>query len=1301
MKHNILANAHKAFREGDYATALSGYYEFKRVYPELAELIEINISLIEKNYYQLLPQKEKIIVYTCNFGGYESIKEPLFVDERVEYILFTDNENITSKIWKIEVIKERLSDPRRTSRLAKILPHKYLPPHDISVYIDSSLELKTGDVCKMVEECLEDKDIALYKHYKRNCVYDEIHHVMRDPKRKADKNLCERAIKTYRDISYPNQNGLFENAFIIRKNTPEIRQLNSKWWSEYINGTERDQFVFMYCIYQLKIQVNSIKVGTQFRNNPYVNHIRHEYVNYSASDEHTINWIVGGESSAGWAYENNTRRFIEYMPEYKHAIDAKGKRDVALYFDVLLHDRMPVPASESIVRIGGPRPIDRLCGDDKEKLRRVLSNFHSVICLNNELTKNLSLVHPNVHMIPNGLDLDKFNPNKKIKRNSRISIIKRLFGDYRAFTIGFAGSVKSSAERETKGLDYVIEAAKLARVSLLNVGRGKGQVQIPHKEMIEKFYSQIDVLIHPVGPGREGSSNVIMEALALGIPVITTKYAGYHSECLTDSVNVLFCARDAEDIAEKIRCLVKDKALYEKLSREGRKFAELHHNIFDISAKYKQLIDNALVYSRAKQKISFVPFWLPVQDFATGRLRCAYAANIIGSNSDCATRLGYDPKADVVFISQLASDTVYQQILDNKHQFVIYDICDRYYSDTRVVGGVVANKRFNELAERANLIVSSTVELKRDLYNLNIRKPIVHIPDGIDFKEFPSIRRTEAGVKTVGWFGNPGRGNFESAAWILETALRSGKKVKLITKRKSLKKYPLLYPYAKEWCYSTFIEELQECDIAVVTHAQDEQNKSPNRLITAVSKGIPVIVSSSSSCEEILREADLDWAIVHNEQEFNTACEFLADPIIKNKYFEQITLVIEGKYGDTAIRSYYLKILREHVAKPTEYTKRVLFVSHNLNIGEGAPTSLYQTIIGLKQNFNIEPVVFCPMTGQFKTLYEQQGIPVINYTNKISKDSLKPLNSNFEKTKSDFHKLLEEGKFDLVICNTAKMLPYVAFSAERGIPAISIIRESSDDHVNITFSEHPKIIESAKMGLDKAQSVIFVSDLTRQLWMNKQPLLNTQVIHNGIITESWNHLKNITKKEAREKLTLPLNRKIILSVGTINARKAQIDIVNAYKILPDDLIKKSYLVLVGARDSSYLTSFKKDLESLPKSIQESILLVPETDNVGDWYKAADIFAFASHNESYPRVIIEALYFGLEIISSKVFGVAEQLGNNSKASTYEIGDVNALAKALELQLSREISESNNKYFYSLTTYHEMLNKYFVQISKVTQ
>ena len=281
VKLSLLAQANQSFRKGDYESALRLYKESVEENPALDGLLSINVSLTEnKIQYDTgfsNNKSKKIIVYTCNFGNYESVKEPIFYDSNAEYILFTDNENITCKYWKIIVIKEVLKDPRRLSRLPKILPHKYLPEHDYSVYIDSSMEIKAKNIHDLVSKCLRGSDLALYRHSERNCVYKEIDFCKKSKYRNVDAYICDNTVDSYKKLNYPANNGLFENGFIVRANNNKTKLLNEQWWKEYLNSSERDQFTFMLALYKQNMMPNTIKVGKQMRKNPFVNWKAHSY----------------------------------------------------------------------------------------------------------------------------------------------------------------------------------------------------------------------------------------------------------------------------------------------------------------------------------------------------------------------------------------------------------------------------------------------------------------------------------------------------------------------------------------------------------------------------------------------------------------------------------------------------------------------------------------------------------------------------------------------------------------------------------------------------------------------------------------------------------------------------------------------------------------------------------------------------------------------------------------------------------------------------------------------------------------
>ncbi len=156
---------------------------------------------------------------------------------------------------------------------------------------------------------------------------------------------------------------------------------------------------------------------------------------------------------------------------------------------------------------------------------------------------------------------------------------------HRPFRAGLAASLKTVSQREVKGLSIAEAACEAAGVELVAVGRG--MQQIPHDRMLCEFYSQIDVLVHPVGPGKEGSSNVIMESLALGIPVITTIHAGYHAAKLRDRHEIIISDRSTDAFAAALIELRQAQELRARLSSAGRAFAESHHDLVSIARKYE------------------------------------------------------------------------------------------------------------------------------------------------------------------------------------------------------------------------------------------------------------------------------------------------------------------------------------------------------------------------------------------------------------------------------------------------------------------------------------------------------------------------------------------------------------------------------------------------------------------------------------------------------------------------------------------------------------------------------------------
>ena len=266
----------------------------------------------------------------------------------------------------------------------------------------------------------------------------------------------------------------------------------------------------------------------------------------------------------------------------RHTLTRQVDLGLCEHFDLTLLQncdsvRLMPYAGNCVARIGG---LD-MSNPDTDRYGEDLKRVGAIIATNDQLGDIAKKFNPLVEVVPNGVELDVFRPYDPCPNFDR-----------KRFIIGFAGNIWGGGS-EYKGWVYYVQAHAYVAADVDQIHLLHGSNQIPHEEMPGKFYAQIDALILP--SRGEGCSNVVSEALACGIPVLTTK-VGFHGENLTDEENCLFIERDADMIAETIRRLMSDRELRIRLSKNGRKFAEEHHDVRIVAAIYdkvfKKVIEN-------------------------------------------------------------------------------------------------------------------------------------------------------------------------------------------------------------------------------------------------------------------------------------------------------------------------------------------------------------------------------------------------------------------------------------------------------------------------------------------------------------------------------------------------------------------------------------------------------------------------------------------------------------------------------------------------------------------------------------
>jgi glycosyltransferase involved in cell wall biosynthesis len=197
-----------------------------------------------------------------------------------------------------------------------------------------------------------------------------------------------------------------------------------------------------------------------------------------------------------------------------------------------------------------------------------------------------------VQVVPNGINTDLFRPEPECRSKPPILLsVGRLHAQK---NVGYLLNLVAAIKRKTDVRAQIIGdgpersslEATAAALGITDYAQFTGW--LPRDE-VREAYQSATFLVH--ASTYEGMSNVILEALASGLPVVASQIPG-NTELIQDGANGFLVdpAGDPAQLADRISPLFQDPAIWARLSAAARATIEKRFSWDHAADLYEQLL---------------------------------------------------------------------------------------------------------------------------------------------------------------------------------------------------------------------------------------------------------------------------------------------------------------------------------------------------------------------------------------------------------------------------------------------------------------------------------------------------------------------------------------------------------------------------------------------------------------------------------------------------------------------------------------------------------------------------------------
>jgi glycosyltransferase involved in cell wall biosynthesis len=389
-----------------------------------------------------------------------------------------------------------------------------------------------------------------------------------------------------------------------------------------------------------------------------------------------------------------------------------------------------------------------------------------------------------------------------------------------------------------------------------------------------------------------------------------------------------------------------------------------------------------------------------------------------------------------------------------------------------------------------------------------------------------------------------------------------------------------------------------------------------------------------------------------------------SEVVARRRYQLAPVAAVEDRSDRAGVLGRRLEGIRASV-RPGDALDLVVF-THDLGYG-GGQLWLSELLRQAGAGSRFACTVVSPISGPLLAEFEERGIEV-HITQEYPVTDIE----QYEGRVVEAAQWLATRGHNAALVNTFGAFFGADVATRLGLPTVWGIHESWSPSVmwSVAYPAghvDPLVQRAAYGAIGAAGALVFEAEQTRRQFEPWAAPGRAVVVPYGIdATGVERYRATTTPEQARRATRLPARARVLLVMATTERRKGQTVLAEAFariaRSFPDAL-----LVFVGDTGTPYAEALARLIRR--SGIERQTRLLPVVEDTYRWYRAADVVVCASDVESLPRSVLEAMCFGVPVLTTSVFGLTDLLTDDETGFLFEPLDltaaIGALRRVLEL------------------------------------